>query len=285
MDSATRIVPLDLVRPGPFSKRSAGVFPADRDGLVRSVREKGVLQPILVRPLSGDTYEIVAGERRWRAARAVGLTDIPVLIRAMSDGEAMQLGIIENVQRDDLNPLEEAAAYHELVERFGYTQERLAQEVGKTQGHISNTIRLLRLPDSVKAMVHDGKLAAGHARALLAMPDVEAAALRVVSEQMTVREVEAASRREAAPKDAAPPRAPRDAGPAAFRLGDGRMLKSLPVCEIAATLRLGELELRVLRAVQRHIGVPGDKQACVSDLIGDQELGRLISQAKGDQAA
>jgi ParB family chromosome partitioning protein len=183
----------------------------------------------------------------------------------------MQLSIVENVQREDLNPLEEAAAYHDLVERFGYTQERIAQEVGKTQGHISNTIRLLRLPDSVKMMVHQGKLAAGHARALLAMPDVEAAALRVVSEQMTVREVEAASRVRPAnvPNGNAKPSVQRDAGPAAFRLGDGRMLKSLPVCEIAATLRLGELELRVLRAVQKRIG-------------GTHKDARLIDQAKGN---
>ena len=130
-----------------------------------------MLQPILVRPVAGEpnSFEIVAGERRWRAAQMAKLHDVPVVVREMSDGESLEIAIIENVQRADLNAIEEAAAYQELIDRFGYTQDRLAQEVGKSRSHVANTLRLLKLPDSVKAMIRDGQLTAGHARTLIGL--------------------------------------------------------------------------------------------------------------------
>src|SRR6201999_1378667 len=139
-------LPTAFLRPNRFQPRKT-FAPDDLHDLTESVREKGILQPILVRPLGGDAYEIVAGERRWRAAQTAQLHDVPVVVREMSDGEALELAIVENVQRADLDVIEEAAAYHELIDRFGYTQERIAKEFDKSQGHASNTIRLLRLPE------------------------------------------------------------------------------------------------------------------------------------------
>jgi|HubBroStandDraft_5_1064220.scaffolds.fasta_scaffold174184_2 ParB family transcriptional regulator, chromosome partitioning protein len=196
---ATRTLPTAFLRPNRFQPRKTFAEKELHD-LTESVREKGILQPILVRPLSGDSYEIVAGERRWRAAQQAQLHDVPVVVREMSDGEALELAIVENVQRADLNAIEEAAAYHELIDRFGYTQERIAKEVGKTQGHISNTIRLLRLPESVKAMLRDGRLTAGHARTLLGVDDPEARAREIVESALNVREAEQRSKRKSRPR-------------------------------------------------------------------------------------
>jgi ParB family chromosome partitioning protein len=137
-----------------------------------------------------DSYEIVAGERRWRAAQRAKLHDVPVVIREMEDGEALELAIVENVQRADLNAIEEAAAYQELIARFQYTQEKIAQEVGKSRSHVANTIRLLKLPDSVQAMLREGKLTAGHARTLIGAPDAEARAKAIVEAELNVREAE-----------------------------------------------------------------------------------------------
>jgi ParB family transcriptional regulator, chromosome partitioning protein len=186
---ATRSLPLAFLRPGKFQPRKYFAEEALAD-LAQSVKEKGVLTPILVRPLGVDSYEIVAGERRWRAAQMAKLHDVPVVVREMPDSEALELAIIENVQRADLNVLEEAAAYQELVERFGRTQEQVAAEVGKSRSHIANSVRLLRLPESVKAMLRDGKLTAGHARTLLNAADPEAAARAILAGAMTVREAE-----------------------------------------------------------------------------------------------
>jgi len=158
-----------------------------------------VLTPILVRPLGADAYEIVAGERRWRAAQMAKLHDVPVVVRELADAEALEIAIIENVQRADLNVIEEAAAYQELIDRFGRTQEQVAQEVGKSRPHIANTLRLLRLPESVKALVQEGKLTAGHARTLLSAPDPEAAAWDILHGKMTVREAEQRSTKKPKP--------------------------------------------------------------------------------------
>jgi ParB family transcriptional regulator, chromosome partitioning protein len=185
----TRTLPVAFLQPGKFQPRKYFGEEALAD-LARSVKEKGVLTPILVRPLGADSYEIVAGERRWRAAQMAQLHDVPVVVREMPDAEALELAIIENVQRADLNVLEEAAAYQELVERFGRTQEQVAEEVGKSRSHIANTIRLLRLPDSVQALIREGKLTAGHARTLLSAPDPEAAAREIMAGEMTVRQAE-----------------------------------------------------------------------------------------------
>jgi len=190
---ALRTLPTAFLRPNPFQPRKTFAA-ADLHDLTESVREKGILQPILVRPLGGESYEIVAGERRWRAAQAAQLHDVPVVVREMSDGEALELAIVENVQRADLNAIEEAAAYHELMDRFSYTQERIAKEVGKSRPHIANTLRLLKLPESVKAMLRDGRLSAGHARTLLNAEDPEARAREIVEGAMNVREAEQRSK-------------------------------------------------------------------------------------------
>jgi len=190
-----RTVPTAFLRPNRFQPRKT--FSADDlDDLANSIREKGVLQPILVRPVAGEAnaFEIVAGERRWRAAQMAKLHDVPIVVREMGDGEALELAIIENVQRADLNAIEEAAAYHELMDRFGYTQERVAQEVGKSRPHIANTIRLLKLPEGVKVMVRDGRLTAGHARTLVGLADAEARAKAIVDSALNVREAEHRSR-------------------------------------------------------------------------------------------
>ncbi|HSC20034.1 MAG TPA: ParB/RepB/Spo0J family partition protein [Rhizomicrobium sp.] len=189
---AQRTLPVAFLRPNRFQPRKT-FAPEELNDLANSIREKGVLQPILVRPVAGEpnAFEIVAGERRWRAAQAAKLHDVPVVVREMSDGESLELAIIENVQRADLNVIEEAAAYHELMDRFGYKQERVAQEVGKSRSHVANTIRLLKLPENVKAMIRDGRLSAGHARTLIGMPDAEARAKAIVEAGLNVREAEA----------------------------------------------------------------------------------------------
>lgn len=187
----TRTLPVAFLRPNRFQPRKHFSEDELRD-LAQSVKEKGILQPILVRPVAGDpnAFEIVAGERRWRAAQLAKLHDVPVVVREMGDSEALELAIVENVQRADLNAIEEAAAYHELIDRFGYTQEKIADEVGKSRSHVANTIRLLRLPESVKGMVRAGQLTAGHARTLITVEDAEARAREIVAGSLNVREAE-----------------------------------------------------------------------------------------------
>ena len=186
-----RTVPIAFLKPNRFQPRKR-FAEEDLNDLVQSVKEKGILQPILVRPIAGDinAFEIVAGERRWRAAQLAKLHDVPVTVREMSDSEALELAIIENVQRQDLNAIEEAAAYHELMDRFAYTQDKVASEVGKSRSHVANTLRLLKLPETVKAMVRDGQLTAGHARTLIGLPDPEARAQEIVAGALNVRQSE-----------------------------------------------------------------------------------------------
>ncbi len=187
----SRIMPIAFLKPNRFQPRKR-FAEDDLNDLVQSVKEKGILQPILVRPIAGDrnAFEIVAGERRWRAAQLAKLHDIPVIVRELSDGEALEVALIENIQRSDLNAIEEAAAYHELTDRFGYTQEKVAGEVGKSRSHVANTLRLLKLPESVKAMVRDGRLTAGHARTLIGVADPEARAREILAGALNVREAE-----------------------------------------------------------------------------------------------
>lgn len=161
--------------------------------LADSIREYGVLQPILVRPLGTGMYQIVAGERRWRAARMLGLDEVPVNIKELSNLEAMQIAIVENLQRENLNPLEEASGYSELIEKFGMTQEKVAKLVGRSRSAVANAVRLLTLPEIVQKMVENGDLSAGHARALLAFDDEElliATAQKAAGGGLTVRQVE-----------------------------------------------------------------------------------------------
>jgi ParB family chromosome partitioning protein len=163
----------------------------DLTELAESIRQKGLVQPIIVRPNGAGGYEIVAGERRWRAAQRAGMHTVSVIVRELNDQETLELAIIENVQRSDLNAIEEASGYNDLMERFSYTQERLAEVIGKSRSHVANTLRLLKLPDKVRGFVREGKLTAGHARALVGRDDAEALADRIVVRDLNVREVEA----------------------------------------------------------------------------------------------
>jgi ParB family transcriptional regulator, chromosome partitioning protein len=183
------------LRPNPRNPRRS--FPnAELDELVASLRERGIIQPIIARPVQGsaDIYEIIAGERRWRAAQRAGLHDVPVVIVEASDAEALQLAIIENVQRADLNPLEEAQGYRALIEEFGNSQDDIAKIVGKSRSHVANTLRLLKLPETIKSYIHAGKLQAGHARMLIGQPDAEKLAEEIVARGLNVRQVESIAR-------------------------------------------------------------------------------------------
>ncbi|RAK61708.1 chromosome partitioning protein ParB [Phenylobacterium hankyongense] len=193
---------------------------ADLAELETSIRDKGVLQPILVRPSRAQPgqFEIVAGERRWRAAQRVGLKTIPALVRELGDNQAFEIAIVENVQRSDLNAMEEARAYMALMGRMGYTQDQAANSVGKSRSHVANTVRLLQLPHPVQEHVLNGRLTAGHARAILASDDQERIAEQVVARGLSVRDTEALVRAKAAgPKKASGPRrAAKDADTAAL---------------------------------------------------------------------
>ena len=187
----SKMVPIEQLQPGPFQPRR--VFDPDAlSTLVESIREQGVLQPLLVRrcPEQSNSYEIVAGERRWRAAQQAQLTEIPVVIKELSDSSALEIAVVENIQREDLTPVEEASAYQRLTEEFSYTQEALAQAVGKSRSHIANMMRLLSLPENVKRMIDDGQLSAGHARALVVAEDPAAMAQQIVRRGLNVRQAE-----------------------------------------------------------------------------------------------
>lgn len=184
-----RTMPIDLLRPSTNNPRKR-FAEADLDDLARSIRDKGMLQPIVVRPLPGGEYEIVAGERRWRAAQRAGIHDVPVLIRELSDGEALEIALIENIQRSDLNPLEEARAYGLLLEQFNYTQQQLADSIGKSRSHVANTLRLLKLPETVRHHIEIGGLTAGHARALVATDSPAHLADQIIKLGLSVREAE-----------------------------------------------------------------------------------------------
>ena len=186
-----RLVSIDQLHPNGRNPRKS-FADAELTELADSIRSRGLLQPIIARlDRERGGYEIVAGERRWRAAQRIGLHDVPVIVRDLSDQEVAEFALIENVQRTDLNPIEEATGYSELIEKFGYTQEEVAEVIGKSRSHLANTLRLLRLPESVRALLQEGKLTAGHARALIGREDAEALARRIVEEELNVREVEA----------------------------------------------------------------------------------------------
>ncbi|ALA17297.1 MULTISPECIES: ParB/RepB/Spo0J family partition protein [unclassified Chelatococcus] len=193
-----RAVPIEFLRPNPRNPRK--VFDDEAlDELANSIRERGLIQPIVVRAVPNlvDVFEIVAGERRWRGAQRAGLHEVPVVVIEADDRLALEIAIIENVQRADLNPIEEAVGYEQLMAEFQYSQNDLAQVIGKSRSHVANTLRLLRLPDSIKSKVNDGVLSAGHARALLSVSDPEAIAERVVAQGLNVRDVERIAQEEA----------------------------------------------------------------------------------------
>src|SRR5246127_5088178 len=174
-------IPIELIRPGAFQPRRR-FDETELDALAQSIREKGIIQPLLVRPLASEeaAFELVAGERRWRAAQRVGMHEVPVIVRRLGDTEAIEIALVENLQREDLSALEEAEAYRRLMAEFGRTQASLAAAVGKSRSHVANSLRLLSLPASVRRSLDDGELSAGHARALLAAPDPAALAAEVV---------------------------------------------------------------------------------------------------------
>ncbi len=187
-----RLVGTDQLRGGRFNPRK-DFREDDLAELAESIRAKGLVQPIIVRadPGNASGFEIVAGERRWRAAQKAGLHNVPVIVRDLTDKEVLELAIIENVQRADLNAIEEATGYRDLIERFEYSQEQVSEIIGKSRSHVANTMRLLKLPADVQVMVQSGALTAGHARALVGRLDAEVLARRIVEQQLNVREVEA----------------------------------------------------------------------------------------------
>jgi ParB family chromosome partitioning protein len=186
-----RRVPIAFLKPNPRNPRR--VFSdAELGELAGSIRERGIIQPIVVRTARGttDQFEIIAGERRWRAAQRAGLHEVPIIVHEASDSEALELAIIENVQRADLNPLEEAMGYQALADEYKYSQDEIAKTVGKSRSHVANTLRLLRLPEAVKSYINDGRLSAGHARALIGLDDPETIAREIVERGLNVRDVE-----------------------------------------------------------------------------------------------
>jgi ParB family transcriptional regulator, chromosome partitioning protein len=188
---AQRKVPIEFLKPNPRNPRRA-FTEAELGELAESIKQHGVIQPIVVRPVKGaqDRFEIIAGERRWRASQAAGLHEVPIVPVDVSDSDALELAIIENVQREDLNAMEEALGYHALADEFKRSQEDIARIVGKSRSHVANMMRLTKLPAEVQAYISQGKLSAGHARALIGVPDPLAAAKKIVEEGLNVRQTE-----------------------------------------------------------------------------------------------
>ena len=197
-EATIQLIPLDILAPSPFQPRRQ-VDPAELAALADSIREQGVLQPILARPdpAAAGRYQIIAGERRWRAAQQAGLHEIPALVRVLTDTTAMAAALVENLQREDLNPIDEGEGYRRLIEEFTLTQERVAESVGKSRSHVANTMRLLKLPSAVQTELRRGTISAGHARALLTHPDPARATLAVIAQGLNVRQTEALAARQA----------------------------------------------------------------------------------------
>ncbi len=239
-------VPVEFLHPGRLQPRRH--FDEESlSALAESIRENGVLQPILVRrdPGQPDAFEIVAGERRWRAAQIAQLHEVPIVIRELSDAETLQLAIIENVQREDLSPLEEADGYRQLMEEFSYTQEALSNVIGKSRSHIANTLRLLKLSEPVRDLLTEGKLSAGHARALLNAEAPESLAKKVVAKGLSVRETERLANESKAPgaaaKKAARPPLEKDPNTVALE----RDLSALLGLKVSVTFRGSGGELTI----------------------------------------
>ena len=232
-------LPLEKLQPGRFQPRQ--VFDeAALDELADSIANSGLLQPLVVRAMGQDRYEIIVGERRWRAAQRARLAEVPVLIRAFNDERALELAIVENVQREDLGPVEEARGYQRLMDEFGHTQATVAGLVGKSRPHVANLLRLLALPNVVLEMVGEGRLSAGHARALIGVEDAAALARHVLAKNLNVRQVEALVKR-----GRAGGRRGREDRSADVRLLEEELSQELglPV-EIAVRSKGGELKIR-----------------------------------------
>ncbi len=257
-------VAIEDIHPNPAQPRQA--FSKDElDALASSIRLRGVVQPILVRPIEGESYayQIVAGERRWRAAQLAGLHRIPVFVRNLTDEAALEFALIENIQRSDLNPLEEARGYAELTRRFGRSQDDLAAAIGKSRSHVANTLRLLRLPSAVQEHLAAGRLTAGHARALLELAQPEAAAQRIIDQGMNVRQAEAMARQL---------RAGSAAGKSAAR---SRPRKDTDTRDLEANLT----NVLGLAVEIRHSGGVGEIRLRYSNLEQLDELCRRLSRS------
>jgi ParB family transcriptional regulator, chromosome partitioning protein len=198
-----RLVPIEHVVRNPNNPRRAFDKP-ELEELASSIRKHGIVQPVVVRTMATDSFEIIAGERRWRAAQLAGLVEIPVLVRDVDDRTALEIAIVENVQRSDLNPLDEALGYEQLIAQYSYTQNDLGEVIGKSRSHVANSLRLLKLPESVRGMLSSGELSAGHARAIVSTSNPEALAKRIVDGGLSVRDAEKLAQRDAQGNDAAP---------------------------------------------------------------------------------
>lgn len=187
--AADRKIPIEFISRNPRNPRRT-FDEAELQDLATSIRQHGIVQPVVVRPMPGDRYEIIAGERRWRAAQLAGFSEIPVILRDVDDRTALEIAIVENVQRSDLNPLEEALGYDQLMEEHGYTQNDLGDIVGKSRSHVANSLRLLKLPEPVREMLSAGALSAGHARALIPTSDPTTLARAVIAKGLSVRDTE-----------------------------------------------------------------------------------------------
>lgn len=192
----TETLPIEYIAANPDQPRKT-FDPEDMKDLSNSIREKGIIQPLIVRRMAENSYQLVAGERRWRAAQMVNLHEVPVIVRDFTDLEVMEIAIIENIQRADLNPVEEAAGYRQLMDKFGHTQEKLAEALGKSRSHIANILRLLQLPKAVLQLLQEGKLSAGHARALITADDPTSLARQIVAQGLSVRATEALVKKQA----------------------------------------------------------------------------------------
>jgi ParB family chromosome partitioning protein len=255
-------VPIELIRPNPDQPRRA-FGPEELAELASSIRERGVLQPILVRPMPGQekAYQIIAGERRWRAAQQAGLRAIPALVRDLADQEVMEVALIENIQRTDLNALEEARGYDAMTQRFQRSSDAIAKVVGKSRSHVANTLRLMRLPGAVQAHLEQGRLTAGHARALLEVGDSIALADRVVKQGLSVRQTEALAR------------AAKRAG------GASRSAKSAPAKDADTGALEADLgEVLGLTVEIRHRGGAGEVRIAYGTLEQLDDLCRRLSR-------
>jgi ParB family chromosome partitioning protein len=216
---AQRKVPIEYLKANPRNPRRT-FSDAELGELASSIKQHGVIQPIVVRPVKGanDRFEIIAGERRWRAAQIAGLHEVPIVPLDVTDAAAMEIAIIENVQREDLNAMEEAQGYHALAESYKHSQDEIAKIVGKSRSHVANMMRLTKLPEDVQDLIANGQLSNGHARALINLPDASAAAKRIIAEGLNVRQTEALAHEEGVPERK--PQKPRNAAPAAVKDAD-----------------------------------------------------------------
>ena len=236
--------PIEFVHPNPRNPRRA-FGDSDLTDLAQSIKEHGIVQPVVVRPSASvpGHYEIIAGERRWRAAQRAGLTEVPIIVREVNDRTALELAIIENVQRTDLNPVEEAHGYQQLIDDHSYTQADLGQVIGKSRSHVANTLRLLKLPEDIQGLLIDGALSAGHARTLVTAPDPAGLARRIVDEGLSVRQAEVLSQLPAEVQSASAPKQPVEKDPDTLALEN--LLSNITGLKVAINHKQKGGELRI----------------------------------------